>query len=181
LVGGGGVDWQTSYVLDCIDGKLARLKNEETKTGYLLEAFHSQIEGSICPIALAYGQFARTGDFTYVILLSIALIVFNTWFFMAIMPEKIKNTQFTTKTISTYANEKNNMIYILAKKYLQIKEKFKKHRLDPLPTGVEALVTLCFVAPLLFLIKVGLILYILLWLFVLVYTIIFRLFTKYCS
>lgn len=175
----GALIWQGSYVLDCVDGKLARLKNMETKIGYLLEAFHTQIECSICPIALAYGQFIRTKDFTYIILLSIALIVFNIYFFIAIMPKKTKNIQFATETINVHANEKKNIVYILAKKYLQTKEKIKQHRLNPLPTGTEATVTLCVIAPLLFQIKAGLILYILLYLFVLTYTNIFHCFVRY--
>lgn len=167
--------WQISFILDCMDGKLARLKNKITKKGYLLETIHTQIECSICPLALAYGQFVRTEDFTYITLLLLALFIFNAYFLLSITTEK---TEYYQPAVKKIIYKKEKLIYILAKKYLQLKEKFNQHRLIPLPTATEASAILCFIAPLLFQIKAGLICYIIICLFAFIYTLVFRYINK---
>lgn len=64
-----------SYVLDSVDGKLARLKNQVTTFGATLEAFRDKIVHLSCFFGLIIGQFRITEDNRIIALASVYLIL----------------------------------------------------------------------------------------------------------
>jgi phosphatidylglycerophosphate synthase len=61
----GAVLFHLSFVLDCIDGKIARLNGTGSVFGMWLDFVFDRIKVLICAIALFGGQFATTGEFAY--------------------------------------------------------------------------------------------------------------------
>ncbi|GGZ26123.1 CDP-alcohol phosphatidyltransferase family protein [Streptomyces poonensis] len=70
----GAVLYHLSFVLDCIDGKLARLKGNGTVFGGWLDYVFDRIRVLFCALALMGGQFLRTDDERY--LLAALAVVF---------------------------------------------------------------------------------------------------------
>ncbi|GAA3718367.1 hypothetical protein GCM10022224_100130 [Nonomuraea antimicrobica] len=57
-----------SFMIDCVDGKIARLKGTGTPFGLWLDYVGDRIRVVLCAGGLAYGQYALTGDVRYVVL-----------------------------------------------------------------------------------------------------------------
>ncbi|MDR6225882.1 CDP-alcohol phosphatidyltransferase family protein [Desmospora profundinema] len=68
----GALLYHFSFILDCIDGKIARLKGTGTIFGMWLDYMLDRARVAICAIALLYGQFVRSGELLY---LYLALLV----------------------------------------------------------------------------------------------------------
>ncbi|MFI8090246.1 CDP-alcohol phosphatidyltransferase family protein [Streptomyces sp. NPDC086080] len=62
----GAVVYHASFILDCMDGKLARLTGQGSEFGGWLDYVFDRIRVLICAIALMGGQYERTGDVAYV-------------------------------------------------------------------------------------------------------------------
>ncbi|WP_285734449.1 CDP-alcohol phosphatidyltransferase family protein [Nocardiopsis sp. ATB16-24] len=58
----GAVLFHLSFVLDCMDGKIARLKGTGSVFGSWLDYVFDRIRVLVCAIALMGGQFAQSGD-----------------------------------------------------------------------------------------------------------------------
>ncbi|MEU0602597.1 CDP-alcohol phosphatidyltransferase family protein [Streptomyces sp. NPDC006393] len=70
----GALLYHLSFILDCIDGKLARLKGNGTVFGGWLDYVFDRIRVLFCALALMGGQFLRTDDERY--LLAALIVVF---------------------------------------------------------------------------------------------------------
>jgi hypothetical protein len=57
-----------SFMIDCVDGKIARLKGTGTPFGLWLDYVGDRIRVVLCAGGLAYGQYALTGEVRYVVL-----------------------------------------------------------------------------------------------------------------
>ncbi|MEV4168568.1 CDP-alcohol phosphatidyltransferase family protein [Nonomuraea sp. NPDC049709] len=64
----GAVFFYLSFMIDCVDGKIARLKGTGTPFGLWLDYVGDRIRVVLCAGGLAYGQYALTGDVSYVVL-----------------------------------------------------------------------------------------------------------------
>jgi phosphatidylglycerophosphate synthase len=62
----GALLYHVSFVLDCMDGKIARLKGTGSAFGMWLDFSFDQYKFWICAAGLAYGQYARTGDYRFI-------------------------------------------------------------------------------------------------------------------
>jgi phosphatidylglycerophosphate synthase len=62
----GAVVYHCSFILDCMDGKLARLTGNGSELGGWLDYMFDRIRVVICAIALMGGQYHRTDDVAYV-------------------------------------------------------------------------------------------------------------------
>ncbi|WP_399884951.1 CDP-alcohol phosphatidyltransferase family protein [Streptomyces sp. BBFR51] len=62
----GAAIYHVSFILDCMDGKLARLTGNGSEFGAWLDYVFDRIRVLICAIALMNGQYERTGDVAYV-------------------------------------------------------------------------------------------------------------------
>ncbi|MFC7330002.1 CDP-alcohol phosphatidyltransferase family protein [Marinactinospora rubrisoli] len=69
----GALLFHLSFVLDCMDGKIARLKGNGSVFGSWLDYVFDRLRVLVCAVALMGGQFAATGDQIFV------------WFAMAIV------------------------------------------------------------------------------------------------
>jgi phosphatidylglycerophosphate synthase len=70
----GAALYHVSFILDCIDGKLARLKGNGTVFGGWLDYVFDRIRVLFCALALMGGQYVRTDDARY--LLAALVVVF---------------------------------------------------------------------------------------------------------
>lgn len=57
-----------SFLVDCVDGKLARLKGTGTPFGLWLDYVGDRLRVACCAAGLGYGQYAATGDAAYVMM-----------------------------------------------------------------------------------------------------------------
>ncbi|MCK2221432.1 CDP-alcohol phosphatidyltransferase family protein [Actinomadura sp. ATCC 31491] len=64
----GAVVFYLSFMIDCVDGKVARLKGTGTPFGLWLDYVGDRIRVVLCAGGLAYGQYALTGEVAYVVL-----------------------------------------------------------------------------------------------------------------
>ncbi|MEB8339213.1 CDP-alcohol phosphatidyltransferase family protein [Streptomyces endophyticus] len=62
----GALIYHLSFVLDCMDGKVARLTGQGSVFGAWLDYIFDRVRVMACAVALMGGQFQRTGDLIYV-------------------------------------------------------------------------------------------------------------------
>ncbi|MFJ8509157.1 CDP-alcohol phosphatidyltransferase family protein [Streptomyces avermitilis] len=62
----GAVVYHLSFILDCMDGKLARLTGQGSVFGAWLDFVFDRVRVAVCAVALMAGQYERTGDTTYI-------------------------------------------------------------------------------------------------------------------
>jgi phosphatidylglycerophosphate synthase len=64
----GAVLYHLSFVLDCVDGKIARLKGTGTVMGGWLDYVFDRIRVLACALALMWGRYEVTGEESYLLL-----------------------------------------------------------------------------------------------------------------
>lgn len=62
----GAVVYHFSFILDCMDGKVARLTGQGSVFGAWLDFVFDRIRVMVCGVALMGGQYERTGDTLYI-------------------------------------------------------------------------------------------------------------------
>ncbi|MEV7019603.1 MULTISPECIES: CDP-alcohol phosphatidyltransferase family protein [unclassified Streptomyces] len=62
----GAVVYHVSFILDCMDGKLARLTGKGSAFGAWLDYIFDRVRVLVCAVALMGGQYQRTEDVTYI-------------------------------------------------------------------------------------------------------------------
>lgn len=62
----GAVIYHLSFILDCMDGKVARLTGQGSVFGAWLDYIFDRVRVAACAVALMGGQYHRTGDIWYV-------------------------------------------------------------------------------------------------------------------
>lgn len=73
----GAVIYHLSFILDCMDGKVARLTGTGSVFGAWLDFVFDRIRVMVCAVALMAGQFQRTGETVY-IWLALAVVGLDT-------------------------------------------------------------------------------------------------------
>ncbi|MFC4057841.1 CDP-alcohol phosphatidyltransferase family protein [Planomonospora corallina] len=64
----GAVLFYVSFTVDCMDGKIARLKGTGTLFGQWVDFVGDRVRELCCAAGLAFGQYAATGELAYVLL-----------------------------------------------------------------------------------------------------------------
>lgn len=64
----GAVLFYLSFMIDCVDGKIARLKGTGTPFGLWLDFMGDRIRELCCAAGLAYGQYKATGNVDFIVL-----------------------------------------------------------------------------------------------------------------
>jgi phosphatidylglycerophosphate synthase len=64
----GAVFFYLSFMVDCVDGKIARLKGTGTPFGLWLDYVGDRVRVVFCAAGLAFGQYSVTGDVDYILL-----------------------------------------------------------------------------------------------------------------
>jgi phosphatidylglycerophosphate synthase len=72
----GALLYHVGFVVDCVDGKLARLKGTGTPFGGWLDFMLDRVRDGVCALALTGGQYAATGEVRY-LCLGIAIIALD--------------------------------------------------------------------------------------------------------
>jgi len=73
----GALVYHLSFILDCMDGKVARLTGQGSVFGAWLDFVFDRIRVAVCGVALMAGQYDRTGDTVY-IWLALAVVGLDT-------------------------------------------------------------------------------------------------------
>ncbi|MDR8408698.1 CDP-alcohol phosphatidyltransferase family protein [Nonomuraea sp. 3-1Str] len=68
LLVAGAAAFYLSFMVDCVDGKIARLKGTGTPFGLWLDYVGDRVRVVLCATGLAYGQYALTGDVQFIVL-----------------------------------------------------------------------------------------------------------------
>ncbi len=71
----GALLFHLSFVIDCMDGKIARLNGTGSVFGAWLDYVFDRLRVLVCTVALMGGQYARTGDFLYIWLAGIVIFL----------------------------------------------------------------------------------------------------------
>ncbi|GGE09751.1 hypothetical protein GCM10011571_08810 [Marinithermofilum abyssi] len=72
----GALLYHISFIIDCMDGKIARMKGTGSTFGMLLDISLDHIRVALAGVALTAGQFRLTGDVTYLYLLALFLLAY---------------------------------------------------------------------------------------------------------
>ena len=64
----GALVFYVSFAVDCMDGKIARLKGTGTAFGLWLDYVGDRVRVVCCAAGLAFGQYVTTGDVDYILL-----------------------------------------------------------------------------------------------------------------
>jgi phosphatidylglycerophosphate synthase len=87
----GAVLFHVSFVLDCMDGKIARLNDTGSVFGAWLDYVFDRLRVLICTVALMGGQYARTGDFVYIWLAGAVIFLDMFRYLNALQMGKVKD------------------------------------------------------------------------------------------
>lgn len=71
----GAALFYVSFLIDCVDGKIARLKGTGTPFGLWLDYVGDRIRVVFCAAGLAYGQYLLTGEVVYIVLGAVVAVL----------------------------------------------------------------------------------------------------------
>ena len=87
----GALLFHLSFVIDCMDGKIARLNGTGSVFGAWLDYVFDRLRVLVCTVALMGGQYARTGDFIYVWLGGLVIFLDMFRYLNALQMGKVKD------------------------------------------------------------------------------------------
>ena len=87
----GAVLFHLSFVLDCMDGKIARLMGNGSVFGAWLDYVFDRLRVVACTIGLFGGQFERSGNFAYIWLAGLVIFLDMFRYLNALQMGKVKN------------------------------------------------------------------------------------------
>jgi phosphatidylglycerophosphate synthase len=87
----GALLFHISFVLDCIDGKIARLNGTGSVFGTWLDYVFDRLRVAVCTIGLFGGQYERTHNFVYIWLAALVLFLDMFRYLNALQMGKVKN------------------------------------------------------------------------------------------
>ncbi|MCA2219138.1 CDP-alcohol phosphatidyltransferase family protein [Jidongwangia harbinensis] len=86
----GALLFHFSFVIDCMDGKIARLKGTGSVFGAWLDYVFDRLRVLVCTVALMGGQYVRTEDFVYVWLAGLVIFLDMFRYLNALQMGKVK-------------------------------------------------------------------------------------------
>ncbi|GAA2602009.1 hypothetical protein GCM10010435_96650 [Winogradskya consettensis] len=87
----GAVVFHLSFVLDCMDGKIARLKGTGSVFGAWLDYVFDRLRVVVCAVALMGGQYAKTDNIHYLWLAGVVIFLDMFRYLNALQMGKVKN------------------------------------------------------------------------------------------
>ncbi len=87
----GAVVFHISFVLDCMDGKIARLKGTGSVFGAWLDYVFDRLRVVTCAVALMVGQYVRTDQYAYLWLAGVVVFLDMFRYLNALQMGKVKN------------------------------------------------------------------------------------------
>ncbi|GIH72080.1 MULTISPECIES: CDP-alcohol phosphatidyltransferase family protein [Sphaerimonospora] len=93
----GAVLFYLSFMVDCMDGKIARLKGTGTPFGLWLDYVGDRIRVVCCAFGLGFGEYTRTGDTDYM-LAAVGIVVLD--LFRYINGPQLKRVKEATRSLA---------------------------------------------------------------------------------
>ena len=87
----GALLFHLSFVVDCMDGKIARLNGTGSVFGAWLDYVFDRLRVLVCTVALMGGQYLRTGDFIFVWLAGVVIFLDMFRYLNALQMGKVKD------------------------------------------------------------------------------------------
>ncbi|GGQ63400.1 CDP-alcohol phosphatidyltransferase family protein [Couchioplanes azureus] len=87
----GALVFHLSFVLDCMDGKIARLKGNGSVFGSWLDYVFDRLRVVVCGVALMAGQYAQTDDIRYLWMAGVVIFLDGFRYLNALQMGKVKN------------------------------------------------------------------------------------------
>lgn len=87
----GALLFHLSFVIDCMDGKIARLNGTGSVFGAWLDYVFDRLRVLVCTVALMGGQYLRTGDFLFVWLAGVVIFLDMFRYLNALQMGKVKD------------------------------------------------------------------------------------------
>jgi phosphatidylglycerophosphate synthase len=87
----GALLFHLSFVLDCMDGKIARLNGTGSVFGSWLDYVFDRLRVAVCAVGLFGGQYERTENFAYIWLAGLVLFLDMFRYLNALQMGKVKN------------------------------------------------------------------------------------------
>jgi len=91
----GAVVFHLSFVLDCMDGKIARLKGTGSVFGAWLDYVFDRLRVLTCAVALMVGQYAKTDNYAYLWLAGVVVFLDMFRYLNALQMGKVKRDMRT--------------------------------------------------------------------------------------
>ncbi|RSM50982.1 CDP-alcohol phosphatidyltransferase [Actinoplanes sp. ATCC 53533] len=91
----GAVVFHISFVLDCMDGKIARLKGTGSVFGAWLDYVFDRLRVVTCAVALMVGQYAKTDNYAYLWLAGVVVFLDMFRYLNALQMGKVKRDMRT--------------------------------------------------------------------------------------
>jgi phosphatidylglycerophosphate synthase len=130
----GALLYHISFIIDCMDGKIARMKGTGTSFGILLDISLDHVRVALCGIALTFGQFRLTDDVTYLYLLPLFLVAYFARHINALQLYKLRREM--QKKLSEAKEELKQRLEAAGVKEGQGRKYLKEtHGLDPADDG----------------------------------------------
>lgn len=85
----GALLFHASFVVDCMDGKIARLNGTGSEFGAWLDYILDRLRVLVCATALMGGQYARTEDLTYLALAGLVIFLDMFRYLNALMMQRV--------------------------------------------------------------------------------------------
>ncbi|OJF12470.1 CDP-alcohol phosphatidyltransferase family protein [Couchioplanes caeruleus] len=87
----GALVFHLSFVLDCMDGKIARLKGTGSVFGSWLDYVFDRLRVVVCAVALMAGQYAQTDNIHYLWMAGVVIFLDGFRYLNALQMGKVKN------------------------------------------------------------------------------------------
>ncbi|MDY6969245.1 MAG: CDP-alcohol phosphatidyltransferase family protein [Spirochaetota bacterium] len=150
----GGFFFELSYIFDCVDGTIARLKNNGTYFGELWDHLLDRVKDNGLFFAIAYGQYNISGDiswFYYSFFIIIVFSIYNTRVQVLEIIELKHSMKLKEKMEDIGKKKRNNLmndvsIITLVKRWIRFSF---NHDLNPNPGAPETEALIFFIAPIL--------------------------------
>lgn len=136
--------FELSFILDYMDGTLARLTNSVTELGRKLDFFGGCLYSNLALVALLTSQGMLKNDVT-LFLLGLIYIILNDVGHFGFLSAHAPNDPLS---VSHGRYVKSKPLTFLITKYLVLKNFFKRFRLSVFPTEIDTLNVILFLAPL---------------------------------
>lgn len=146
----GALLFEFSYILDCIDGRIARLKGLTSRIGGYLDVMTDIIKYSFIIVCLVYGQYLLTND--------ISLFLYG-YMFMTLELTAMTNKHVISHGRDTNKKDTTAVIHDMSPFIIRFKKRIDPdNKLDFLPfSAVEAETIAFFIFPIVMKIKLGMI------------------------
>lgn len=140
----GGVVFYFAFYIDCIDGKIARLKGTGSAFGQWLDWIFDRVRGFLCTFALMLGQFLHTGQPWY-LALGMCLVFVETFRYLNSLHSDKVYEQLRARLP---AGERTEPGSDPSGRFATVRAALQRHRLRPhLWSGIEFQMFVLIVAP----------------------------------